>query len=105
MKRCSDYFLDEKGEFLVDYLGLTERLNRDLAEILRSCSFCGAEEISVPHVNKSTHQEANKYLTPELDQYVQKKYADDMKLFKLVEHGIYSKEAATFALAGAEELS
>ena len=92
MKQCSQYFHDENGNLLVDYLGLTNRLDKDLTRILFRCGVAGMNEREVPHVNKSVHQNPDTYFSPSLNRYVEKKYAGDVALFRLVERGIFERQ-------------
>ncbi len=92
MKQCAGYFYDGSDNLLVNYLGSTNRLGKDLTSILAHCGITGMQEAEVPHVNKSIHQKPDEYFSPSLNRYVEKKYAPDIALFRLVESGLFIRE-------------
>jgi len=88
MKKCSDYFLDSSGNIIVDFLGATDRLDADLTGILSGLGVA-IRDLRVPHVNQSSHKKAHEYLVQDgfLHRCLQKRYADDLRLFALAKHG------------------
>ena len=88
MKRCSNYFLDESGEVMVDYLGSTERLNEDLKTILIELGI-PASDLDVPHLNKSVRSNNRSSIRPGMFyNFLARRYAEDIRLYSLVEAGI-----------------
>lgn len=91
MKKCSNYFLDDSGEVIVDCLGSTERLSEDLREIVTEFGV-SPDELDVPHLNKSRRKSSQTNVRPGLlYRYLAWRYAEDMKLYSLVESGIFVK--------------
>lgn len=94
MKKCSDYFLNNAGRLMVDYLGATRRLNHDLQAILNDLDLdVGA--VDVPHLNTSNHESVQKYLQKDgvLYRRLARKYADDLRLYELVKNKHVSRRS------------
>lgn len=79
MKTSFEYFHDESGNRIVNFLGRTDNLNQDLIVILRKL---GVEvDDNIPHVNKSKHGSTDDYFKGFLKYYVGRKYEKDLKLY------------------------
>lgn len=79
MKTNRKYFVNKEGEIIVDYIGRTEYLNEDLTFI---CGLCGIDttNVKVPHVNKSMHQDWEKYFQNEFfKRIISYRFKDDLE--------------------------
>ena len=91
MKRCSDYFLDQDGMPLVDFLGSTERLGEDLVAILGMCGVGELKDIP-PHLNRSSHKGADEYFTPFMNRFMHFRYLKDVELYEMLKGGVYVRD-------------
>jgi hypothetical protein len=73
----SEYVLEDTGELLVDFLGRYERLTDDFAEVCRRIGV----ECSLPHVNRSEHDNFRRYYTPATRDLVASAYREDIERF------------------------
>lgn len=94
MKKCSDYFVDDTGTLIVDYLGCTDRLGEDLDLILQAMGISPSSEV-VPHINRSKHSNARNYIgAGGLRRHLERKYREDIALFELVRDGYFKRGRA-----------
>lgn len=84
MKTNYDYFFDKNGVRIVKYLGRTDYLDQDLRKILKRIGI--TENIEIAHINKSSHKSRDHYFKNGwIKKYLTKKYAKDIKLYKIAE--------------------
>ncbi len=77
---CSQhvFILDEKNEYLVDFIGKFEQIKTDLEVI---CDRLGVSNFELPHRKKSERQPYQDYYTPGLIELVAERYSRDLELF------------------------
>lgn len=84
MKTSRDYFFDQHGNRIVQYLGRTDHLNEDLVVILKEIGI--THNANIPHINKSKHKSRSHYFNNRwIKQYLNKKYSKDLELYRTVE--------------------
>ena len=84
MKTSYDYYHDKNGKRIVQYLGRTDHLDEDLKLILNTIGI--AENIDVPHINKSKHRSRDHYFKNKwIRNYLAKKYQKDLELYQVAE--------------------
>ena len=76
-ERQSEFVLDDSGELLVDFVGRYETLARDFATV---CERIGID-CSLPHRNRSAHDDFRRYYTPETRALIAEAYAEDIERF------------------------
>lgn len=72
-----DWFTDENGEVIVDYIGKFETLAEDWSKIRRRIG-C---ESKLPHANAKPHKYYSSYYTPELVEVIRRKFRTDIEYF------------------------
>jgi hypothetical protein len=73
-----EFIYDKNGNCLVDYIGKMETFEEDLKMI---CEKLGVECPSVEHKNKSKSEDWKEHYTPEMIEYVRKRFKKDIELF------------------------
>lgn len=73
-----DYFTGPDGVFRADFVGRTERLDADLAEVM---SAFGIDVTKTPRVNSSTHTHYSDYYTERTRDIVTRVFTDDIARF------------------------
>ena len=72
------WFFKKDGEFLLDFVGKSERAAEDLEKIK---PIIGIDEIDLPKANVSKHDEAMSYFTPAMKERVREQYREDFEFF------------------------
>lgn len=72
-----EFFYDENGNCLVDYIGKLENISEDFEKI---CNKIGIEE-KLPHINKSGHKYYKKYYNYYTIDLIAKHFKEDIELF------------------------
>ena len=91
MKKCSDYFLGDSDELIVNYLGCTDRLSYDLLEILKDAGI-RTTGLYVPHTNRSNHGMSSRYVRSAwIRRLIERRYRRDIQLFLLVKDGYFRR--------------
>ena len=73
----TEYLVDDKGSFLVDYVGKFEDINE---EIIKISNIIG-ERIKMQHLNRNIHKHYKTYYTNETKDIVEKKFSMDIRNF------------------------
>jgi len=73
----SSFFCDEKGEFIVDFVGRIENIKSDFEKI---CKRLGIST-SLPHKNKSRHDNYKKYYNKYTKKLIKSSFKKDVKKF------------------------
>lgn len=73
-----DYVTDEKGEFLVDFVGRLENFDDDLRTVLTKT---GISLEAVPQYNRSKHGHYSEMYTPETEEIVRRRFERDIDFF------------------------
>lgn len=74
----TDYFSDSAGNFAADFIGRTERLDDDLAEVMAKFDI---HVTKAPRVNTSSHAHYSDYYTKRTRDIVEKVYRADLDRF------------------------
>jgi len=74
----SHYILNRAGNIGVDFIGRLENYEEDWQKV---CEKLNVGNISLPHLNKSLHEEYWKYYNKKLIKIVAEKFEKDIKLF------------------------
>ena len=72
------YFTGPSGDFRADFVGRTERLDADLAEVM---SRFGVQLTRAPRLNTSTHSHYSEYYSPRTREIVNRVFSDDIVRF------------------------
>jgi hypothetical protein len=72
----TDYLLDDKNNFLVDYVGKYENLNKDISIVSRETGL----KFDLPHLNKSGHKHFLEYYDSESKELVYKYFKKDFEI-------------------------
>lgn len=72
-----NFFSDDKGNIIVDYIEKIENMDKFLEEISRKIGY----DINVKHLNKSKHTHYTEYYDSETKRLVQNAFADDIEYF------------------------
>jgi hypothetical protein len=73
-----EYLVDEKGAYLVDFVGRFESLARDFEYVTTKVI---GQPLQIPHTNRSEHRHYTEYYTPALAEKVARRYARDIAEF------------------------
>lgn len=73
----SEFVLSDSGELLVDFVGRHETLNQDFDTVCRRIGI----DCSLPHTNRSVHDDFRRYYTPATRALVAEAYRDDIERF------------------------
>jgi len=73
-----DWFCDHDGKVIVDFIGRFETLSDDFA---KACGAIGLEGYSLPHVNRSHHQDYRSYYTDETRDAIGAHFELDIQTF------------------------
>lgn len=72
--------LFHNGQFIPDFIGRFEHLEKDWARVLRLMG-CDHQTHGLPHHRASSHGQYRAYYTPYLAQLIEDRYGDDIRLF------------------------
>jgi len=73
-----DFFTDEEGNIIVDYIGKFENLNEDFDYIVQHL---GLKNTSLPHKNKTKHKNYREYYNDYTRKLVEEQFKEDIELF------------------------
>lgn len=101
VKKNTLYLMDKQGKFIVNNIGLTERLDEDLKTIMQNLNFDVSDFTGVSKVNTSSHKSKDDYFKPGFHKRLfDRIYAREIQLYEVVEkngssynfEGLYVKD-------------
>ena len=78
IKKQKDFFTDEKGNIIVDYIGKFETLNNDFNYIANKLKL---ENVALPHKNQSQHRNYREYYNNHAKKIGEELFKDDIEFF------------------------
>lgn len=91
-KKLTNYFFDEGGNLLIDLVGKTENLDKDLTEICKEIGIPISKE-QIPVKNDSKHSAIENYYSNSLHKKLySKKLQDDIELYQHYKNIIYTEK-------------
>ncbi|CAN5454357.1 hypothetical protein BH09BAC1_BH09BAC1_00820 [soil metagenome] len=72
-----EFMYDAQGNSLMDFIGKLETIEEDFKKITTHLGITA----TLPHSNKSNHQQYREYYTPELKELVAQHFKEDIELF------------------------
>lgn len=73
-----EFFINEKNEIIVDFIGKFENLNNDFLYITEQI---GLKNLKLPHINKTKHKNYREYYNNHTRKLIEEKFKEDIELF------------------------